>query len=144
MLAAARPPDDLGLTTTASGDTITGRRLVSGLRDTLVSSLKGGAGLGTLGHIDITNRNNVSSDVDLSAAETLGDIVAAINAQATGVTAEINKVRNGIQLTDTTGATASNFIVADGDANNTATALGIVVNSAATKVNSGGLQTATD
>jgi flagellar hook-associated protein 2 len=132
--------DDLGLTTTASGDTITGRRLVSGLRDTLVSSLKGGAGLGTLGHIDITNRNNVLSDVDLSAAETLGDIVAAINSQAAGVTAEINKVRNGIQLTDTTGATAGNFIVADGDANNTATALGIVANSTATKVNGGGLQ----
>ena len=130
---------DLGLTKTAVGDTITGRRLVSGLKDTLVSSLKGGAGLGTLGQIDITNRNNVTSNVNLSAAETLGGIVAAINAQATGVTASINSARNGIQLTDTTGATTSNFIVANGDANNTATALGIVVNSSATTVNSGAL-----
>ena len=54
--------DDLGLTTTASGDTITGRRLVSGLRDTLISSLKGGAGLGVLGQLDITNRSGVSSN----------------------------------------------------------------------------------
>jgi flagellar hook-associated protein 2 len=130
---------DLGLTKTAVGDTITGRRLVSGLKDTLVSSLKGGAGLGTLGHVDITNRNNVTSDVNLAAAETLGGIVAAINSQAAGVTASINSARNGIQLSDSTGATASNFIVADGDANNTATALGITANSSATTVTSGGL-----
>ncbi len=131
--------DDLGLTTTAVGDTITGGRLVSGLRDTLVSSLKGGQGLGTLGDIDITNRNNVSSSVNLSAAETLGEIIEAINDQATGVAAEINSARNGILLTDTTGATASNFIVADGDANESATALGIVFNGAANEVNGGGL-----
>ncbi len=113
---------------------------MSGLRDTLISSLKGGAGLGTLGHISITNRNNVTSDVNLSGAETLGDIVTAINSHATGVTASINTARNGIQLTDTTGGTASNFIVADGDGNDTATALGITTNGANTTVNGGGLQ----
>jgi flagellar hook-associated protein 2 len=132
--------DDLGLTKAAVADTITGRRLVSGLRDSLASSLKGGAGLGTLGHISITNRNNVTSDVNLSAAETLGQVVAAINSQAAGVTATINDARNGIQLTDTTGATLSNFIVANGDANNSATALGLIANTTVTKVNSGGLQ----
>ncbi len=131
--------DDLGLTASSVGDTISGRRLVSGLRDTLVSSLKGGAGLGTLGQINITNRNSVTSNINLSAAATLGEIVAAINAQATGVTASINSARNGIQLTDTTGATASNLIVADGDAHNSATALGIAANTTATKVNSGAL-----
>ena len=130
---------DLGLTTTATGATITGRRVVSGLRDTLVSSLRGGQGLGTLGDVDVTNRNNITSTVDLSAAETLSDIVAAINDQATGVTAAINSSRNGIVLTDTTGATLSNLIVVDGDANNSATALGIVANVAATTVNSGTL-----
>jgi flagellar hook-associated protein 2 len=132
--------DDLGLTVTAAGDTIAGRRLASGLRDTLVSSLKGGAGLGTLGQIDITNRSGATSNVDLSAAETLGEIIAAINTQAAGVTAGVNTARNGFVLTDTTGAAASNFIVADGDANNSATVLGIAANSEATKVNSGGLQ----
>lgn len=131
--------DDLGLTENSVGDTLTGRRLVSGLRDTLASSLKGGAGLGTLGQVNITNRNNVTSNVNLTAANTLGEIVAAINTQAAGVTASINSARNGIQLTDTTGATTSNFIVADGDANNSATALGIVANSTATKVSGGAL-----
>jgi flagellar hook-associated protein 2 len=131
--------DDLGLTTAASANTITGSRLVSGLRDTLVSSLKGGQGLGTLGQVNITNRHNITSNVDLSGAETIGDIVNAINDQAAGVKAAVNSAHNGIVLTDTTGETASNFIVADGDANSTATALGIVSNSSSTKVNSGPL-----
>jgi flagellar hook-associated protein 2 len=131
--------DDLGLTKTAAAGIITGGRLASGLRNTLVSSLKGGKGLGTLGQIDITNRNNVTSHVDLSTAETLGQIVSTINTHATGVTAAINSARNGIVLTDTTGLTASNFIVADGDANNTATALGITANGTATTVNGGAL-----
>ncbi|MCI0493283.1 MAG: flagellar filament capping protein FliD, partial [Planctomycetes bacterium] len=131
--------ENLGLVTTASGDTISGRRLVGGLRDTLVSSLQGGQGLGTLGEIDITNRNNVSSTVDLSGAETLGQIIDAFNNQAIGVTAQVNSARNGILLTDTTGATASNLILADGDANNSATSLGLAANVAATTVNGGGL-----
>jgi flagellar hook-associated protein 2 len=129
----------LGLTVDAAGGTISGRRLSSGLRDTLVTSLRGGQGLGTLGEIDITNRNGVLSNVDLSAAETLSEVVAAINAQAVGITAAVNPARNGIVLTDTTGATASNLIVADGDANETATALGIVANVATTSINSGSL-----
>ena len=131
--------DDLGLTETASSGVITGARLVSGLRDTLVSSLAGGKGLGTLGQVTITNRNNVISNVNLSAAETLGQIVSAINSQAAGVTAAVNSARSGIQLTDTTGATASNFIVADGDANDSATALRITANTTATQINSGPL-----
>jgi flagellar hook-associated protein 2 len=132
--------DDLGLTGSAPSDTISGKRLVSGLRDTLTSSLKGGVGLGTLGEVSITNRNNVTSSVDLSGVETLGDIVAAINAHAPGVTASVNSARNGIQLTDTTGGTASNFVVTNGDSSGTASALGIVTNSESTTVNGGGLQ----
>jgi flagellar hook-associated protein 2 len=129
----------LGLTTAANGDTLTGRRIISGLRDTLTSSFNGGAGVGTLGQIDITNRNNVTSNVDLSSAETLNEILEEINSQAVGVTAAINSARNGIVLTDTTGGTTSNFIVADGDVTDTATALGLVFNDAATSVNSGSL-----
>jgi flagellar hook-associated protein 2 len=139
-VGAGTAADDLGLTKPAVADTISGRRLVSGLRDTLVSSLKGGAGLGTLGHLSITNRNNVASDVDLSAAETLGDIVTAINLHATGVTAAINTARNGVQLTDITGASVSNFTVTNGDVNGSATELGITTDGVNTTVNGGGLQ----
>jgi flagellar hook-associated protein 2 len=130
---------DLGLLTEATGDTITGSRLVSGLRDTLVSSLNGGRGLGELGIVDVTNRNNVVSNVDLSGAETLGEIIAEFNTQGTGFTAAINQARNGIVLTDTTGFTANNFAIDDGDANETATALGIVKSVAGNKVDSGSL-----
>jgi flagellar hook-associated protein 2 len=131
--------DGLGLTTTAAGDTITGSRLVAGLRDTLLTGLKGGQGLGTLGSISITNRNNVTSSVDLSAAETIGDVIAAINSQATGVTASFNASHGGIALRDNTQAIASNLIVADGDATNSATTLGISVDAAVTSVDSGSL-----
>lgn len=130
---------DLGLTASAGGGVISGRRLISGLRDTLASSLRGGQGLGTLGAISITNRSNVTSSVNLSGAETLAEAIAAINAQATGVTATLNSARNGILLTDTTGGTASNLIVADADANQSATRLGIATNAAQTTVNSGTL-----
>jgi flagellar hook-associated protein 2 len=131
--------DALGLTVAAAGNTITGRRLVSGLRDTLVTSLRGGTGLGTLGEIDITNRSGVLSTVDLAGAETLAEIVEAINNDAVGVAAAINTARNGIVLSDTTGAAASNFIVANGDANNSATKLGIATSAASTSVDSGTL-----
>ncbi len=131
--------EDLGLTTTAAGDTITGARLVSGLRDTLVSSLHGGDGVGTLGQVDVTNRGGVYSAVDLSDAETLGEVIDAFNDQATGVTAAVNSARNGIVLTDTTGSTSSNLIIDDGDANASATALGLVVDDSVTSVNSGSL-----
>src|SRR6185295_13881855 len=77
----------LGLTTTAADDIITGRRLASGLRDTLVSSLRGGQGLGTLGTINVTNREGDPSIVNLAGAETLGQIISAFNTQADGVTA---------------------------------------------------------
>jgi flagellar hook-associated protein 2 len=130
---------DLGLTVGATGGTITGRRLVSGLRDTLVSSLNGGRGFSQLGQISITNRSGVQSTVDLVGAETLGQIVEAINSQANGVTAAVNSARSGIVLSDITGATAGNFIIADGDANQSATALGIAANVAGTSVNSGSL-----
>ncbi len=131
--------DDLGLTTAAVGNTITGTRVTAGLRDSLLAGLKGGQGLGTLGSISITNRANVTSNVNLAAAETLGDVIAAINAQATGVEAAFNPSHGGIVLRDTTQAIASNLIVADGDATNSATKLGITVDAAVTTIDSGSL-----
>jgi flagellar hook-associated protein 2 len=131
--------ENLGLTTTSAGGTINGAALVSGLSDSLLSSLRGGAGIGTLGNINITNRNGISSTVHLSGTESVSDVLKSINSQATGVTAAINPSRNGIVLTDTTGGSASNLIVANGDGTNSATALGIATNSANTSVDSGSL-----
>ena len=130
--------DDLGLTTTAVGDTITGNRLISGLRDTLLSSLNGGQGLGALGQVAITDRNAGSDVVDLSTAETLGDVINLINASTAAVTAAINTSGGGITITDTS-AGSGNLIVANNDSTNSADALGIAVNAAQVSVDSGTL-----
>ena len=131
--------EDLGLNTTAVGGVITGEILTSGLRDTLVASFRGGQGLGTLGNIDITDRNGGTATVDLAAAETLDDLVDLINDSAASVTASVNKSRSGIILTDTSGG-SGNLVVADNvDGTESATALGLVVDAAQDTVNSGSL-----
>ncbi|MDZ4657695.1 MAG: flagellar filament capping protein FliD [Bythopirellula sp.] len=131
--------DDLGLSVAAVGSTITGARLTSGLRDTLLSSVNGGAGIETFGDLSITNRDGVQSTINLTGVETLSGLVSAINAQATEVTAAINSNRSGIELTDTTGGTTSNFIVASVGVATIAQDLGIAINAATTEVGSGSL-----
>jgi flagellar hook-associated protein 2 len=127
--------DDLGLTTTASGATLTGARITSGLRDTLLSSLNGGAGVDD-GNLVITNRDGVQTTVDLTGVETLSELVEAINDQATDITAAVNSNRSGIVLTDTSGG-SSNLIVASSASSTVAEDLGITVNAGTTEVNSG-------
>ncbi len=131
---------DLGLDTASSGDTISGRRLLGGLKSVLLSSLNGGAGLGTLGSITITDRSGASASVNLSSAETLDDVVHSINTAGLGVQAQLNDARNGIELVDTTGQSVSNLIVANGDATNTADKLGLIVNAAVASQSSGNLK----
>jgi flagellar hook-associated protein 2 len=144
---------DLGLAPTASDSTVTGadgtisgRNVLGGLQGVLLNSLNGGAGLGQLGNLDLTDRNGHSATVNLSSAQTLQQVINDINqakdahGDKLGITAEINAAGNGLELVDTTGSTASNMIVAnDADETGTATALGIVVDGAVTSVNSGDL-----
>ncbi len=130
--------DDLGLTVAAAGATITGNRLVSGLSDTLLSSLNGGQGVGALSQVAITDRNAGNDTVDLATAETLGDVIDLINASTADVTAAINTSRGGITITDTSGGSGS-LIVANGDGTNSADALSIAVNAAQASVDSGTL-----
>jgi flagellar hook-associated protein 2 len=129
----------LGLTGTTSSTAINGDRLLSGLDSPLLSSLKGGAGLGELGVLSVTNRSGTVTNIDLSAAETIGDVISTINNSSAGVSAVLNSSRTGLLLRDTTGQSTSNLVLADSDSTNTATKLGIVSNSANTQVNSGSL-----
>jgi flagellar hook-associated protein 2 len=131
--------EEFGLTGAAVGGVITGGRLISGLKTTLLGSLDGGQGLGSLGLLNLTDRSGATAGVNLATAETLDDVINSINAAPVGITATYNAARNGLVLTDTTGATISNLIVANDDATNTATKLGLAINSAATAVNSGTL-----
>lgn len=105
---------DLGiLTSDGDGDgLITGDRLIATLGSKLLRNIAGGAGV-TQGTIEITNRAGGATQVDLSAARSVSDVISAINAAGAGVTASLNSAGNGLLLTDTTAATASNLIVSD-------------------------------
>ncbi len=129
----------LGLDSSAVDGVITGSRIISGGKTVLLSSLNGGKGLGQLGTINLTDRNGGSANVDLSQAETLEDVINAINSAGVQITAKVNQARNGIELADTSGSTNSNLIVANGDAANTADKLQIAVDDAVNSVNSGDL-----
>ncbi len=131
--------EDLGLNTAAASGTITSRRLLGGLSTTLLATLKGGSGLGTLGALNLTDRSGASASIDLSTSQTLDDVIEQINASGVAITAKLNDARNGIELVDTSGSTASNLIVANGDATNTADALGLTIDAAQDQVNSGSL-----
>ncbi len=131
--------EDLGLNVTASGNTITSAPLLAGLKSSLLRDLNGGQGLGQLGSIELTNRAGVSASVDLSQAQTVDDVIADINDAALGIVASVNAARDGIQLTDTTGSTNSNLIVANADSTDSADKLNITTNAATTSVNSGNL-----
>ncbi|MDP6445746.1 MAG: flagellar filament capping protein FliD [Pirellulaceae bacterium] len=132
--------EDLGLTGSPSGGVISSRRLHGGLKSVLLASLNGGSGLGSLGLLSLTDRDGDSANVDLSAAETLDDVLAAINGVGGNVDirAEINRARNGVNLIDSSGGTG-NLIITNGDATNTADALQLATNSATSTANSGSL-----
>jgi flagellar hook-associated protein 2 len=138
-LSSGNIAEKLGLEGTTAGTSLSGDRLLSGLESPLLSSLRGGVGVGALGVLSITDRSGASANIDLSTAETVGDVLKKINDAAVGVTAVLNSSRNGIVLRDTTGQSVSNFIIANGDATDTAEKLGIELNSSNTTVNSGSL-----
>jgi len=128
---------DLGLDGEAVGGVITGRRLYGGAGTVLLESLNGGRGLGTLGALELNDRSGVSDTVDLSAAETVDEVIQIINAANVGIVARVNAARNGIELLDTTGGSAANLLVANADGTATADKLGIAIDADVAGVNSG-------
>ena len=128
---------DLGIATTGATGTLNGDRLISGLKDSLVSNLKYGETL-SLETIQITDRAGTSDTVDLSSAETLGEVIDLINAGSPQVTASFNSARNGLVLTDTSGGSGS-LIVANGASGTTADDLGLTVNAAVDSTDGGSL-----
>lgn len=103
---------DLGILGSATG-TLTGKRVLAGLNTTLVSNLNGGAGITGDGTISFTARDGTSFSADLSGAETIRAVMAAINDAAGNggrIVASLNGAGNGLLITDTTGG-GSNLIV---------------------------------
>ena len=129
--------EDLGLGNASASGVISGERLISGLKDTLLSSLNGGQGVGDLTTIDITDSTGaVTAGIDLSSAETLSDVVNLINNSGADVTVSINSSRNGLVITDTSGG-SGNFVISSTDS--TADSLGIAVDDAVESINTGSL-----
>ncbi len=114
--------EDLGLAGTTAGDTLTGGRVLADINDSLLSSLNGGSGVAG-GSISITDRSGNTSTIDLAGAESLNDVIDAINNDATlNVTARVADNGTSLVLSDTTGT--GSLVVQDVDST-TAADLGI-------------------
>lgn len=123
-----------------SGSQITGKRLTGGIDSVLLRNLRGGQGITTLGSIELTDRSGGTATVDLTAAETLDDVLAGVNNAGLQIRASLDANGNGIVLSDLSGSTASPLIVADVGGGSVATELGIAVNANQTSVSSGHLK----
>lgn len=133
----------LGLDTTAAGNVIAGRSLVSGMNSVLIRNLRSGAGIDELGQLALTDRTGRTSTLDLNTATSLNDVVNSINSAedtsgtALSLTAEVNDLGTGIIIRDTSGATTSNLKIADVGSATLASQLGLTVDAAVTEVDSG-------
>jgi flagellar hook-associated protein 2 len=90
---------------------------------TTLAPLNGGRGVAR-GSITITDRSGASATIDLTAAQTIDDVVKSIN-QATGIHVQASISGDALTLTDKTGLTTSNLIVQDSGNVTTAEDLGI-------------------
>jgi flagellar hook-associated protein 2 len=133
----------LGLDNAAVGNTLTGDRLLAGLGSKLIRNLNGGQGITTPGSITVTDRSGLTATLDFSNAESLDEILTAINgavddttSDALSLTARYNSLGTGIEVVDSSGATASNLIIADLGGGSVAADLGLTVDAAQTSVDS--------
>ena len=130
----------LGLDAAASGNTLTGNPLVAGIDSVLLRNLRGGQGITQLGQISLTDRSGASATVDLSGAQSLSDVISAINSAANiHVKAALDAAGTGIAIQDTSGSTTGNLVIADAGGSTAASQLGIAVNAARNSVDSGPL-----
>jgi flagellar hook-associated protein 2 len=143
---SAAAVEALGLDNAAIGNTLTGDRLLAGLGSKLVRNLNGGQGITTPGSITVTDRSGLTATLDLSGAESLDEVLTAINgavddttSAALSLTARYNSLGTGIEVVDSSGATASNLIIADVGGGSVAADLGLTVDAAQTSIDSGGL-----
>ncbi|HVX15080.1 MAG TPA: flagellar filament capping protein FliD [Pirellulales bacterium] len=108
--------NDLGIAGSVAGNTITGTNLVTLSGSTLLSSLNDGNGVSTVGSVpdfNVNLKNGGSFSVQLSSANTLQDVVNAINnnSQNSGrLTASISGTH--LVLTDNTGGSGTLSVTA--------------------------------
>src|SRR5262249_4305177 len=88
---------------------------------TSLNLLYGGRGV-NLGTIHITNGNR-ETDIDLSTARTIGDVLSAINTSSAGVQATFNANGTALQVRSTNADTVA--VVTEGRGGQSAAALGL-------------------
>ncbi len=131
----------LGILGSSTG-TLSGSAVIGGMNTTLIASLNGGLGLSGATSLSITDRNGSSfaGDLDVSGYVSVQQLIDGINAKAQAdglaITARLNSSGNGITIVDSSGGSGN--LVISGDA---ADALSLTADVAASKVNSGNLQT---
>lgn len=132
-----------GLSKAAVGNTLTGYRLNAGLNGSLLRNLNGGQGIDTPGEISVTDRAGETATLDLSNAETLQEVIDAINGATSAglvklqIEASINDTGTGIVIRDTSGG-GGNLTIAD-TTGTVATDLGIAVDAAVDEFDGGPL-----
>ncbi|QDT36331.1 flagellar filament capping protein FliD [Stratiformator vulcanicus] len=142
-LGTADVVDALGIDSTVSADTLTGGRLLAGINSVLLRNLNAGAGV-TAGTISLTDRAGNTAAIDLSAAESLDEVLSAINAAETAgsvklnLVAEVDDAGTGITIRDTSGSTVSNLVISD-TSGTLAADLGLTIDAAETSISSGNL-----
>ncbi len=93
-----------------------------------VDPAKGGPAVvagGSPGPISVTNRAATNTEIDLSTARSVQDVIDLINQAGAGITASINSAGNGLLITDTSGSTAGNLVIEDVGDSDLADVLGI-------------------
>lgn len=139
-IGGSRTAQDLGILSglgSFDGSTVKSRRLIAELDTVLLRSLNGGQGA-DLSDLSITDRAGNSASVNLNGASTLNDVIDAINASGTNLSASVSSSGLGIAITDSTDAAAvtGNLVVSG----ITAVSLGIDANVAASEVGGRNLQ----
>src|SRR5580704_6186802 len=125
--------EELGLNVAANGNTISGTSLLAGINSVLLRNLNGGQGITQTGQIQLQDRTGLTATVDLTGAQSLDQVINAINSATTtggqklNLTASVDPTGDGIQVTDTSGSTADNLVIQDTGGSTLATQLGISV-----------------
>lgn len=129
---------DLGLTLgTTAGDTLTGSRVIAAMNSKLLRNLNGGDGVAA-GSIAVTNSAGAATNIDLSAARSVSEVIDAINDAGAGVSARLNDAGNGIALTDQAGGAGD--LVVNEAGSTTAADLGLLGTFSGGEADSGNLQ----
>ena len=98
-----------------------------------VDLLNGGEGIAP-GEIQITDRAGATATVNLTGAQTIGDVINAINS-ATGIQVQASVNGDHLQLTDESGGSSNNLQVREVNGGTTAASLGLAnINSSSSTV----------